>query len=72
MKLHDAISIGSQKYAAGADIPWYKVYPFFLVHMLIHFLTRICGSNGKNSPRRHGNTEMKKEEVLSNLRVTGH
>lgn len=35
MKLHGTISIGSQMYAEGTDIPWYKVYPFFLVHMLM-------------------------------------
>lgn len=34
MKLHGEISLGKQKYAAGDDIPWYKIYPFFLVHML--------------------------------------
>jgi hypothetical protein len=35
MKLQGAISIGGRSYAAGDDIPWYKIYPFFLVHMLV-------------------------------------
>ncbi len=35
MKLQGSISINNQTYAAGSEIPWYKVYPFFLFHMLI-------------------------------------
>ena len=35
MKLHGSISIGNQRYAAGDDIPWFKIYPFFLLHMLV-------------------------------------
>jgi hypothetical protein len=35
VKLHGQISIGNQTYKAGADIPWYKIYPFFMVHMLM-------------------------------------
>jgi hypothetical protein len=35
VKLQGSLSIGSKTYAEGTEIPWYKVYPFFLVHMLI-------------------------------------
>ncbi|MBI2437782.1 MAG: hypothetical protein HYV36_03080 [Lentisphaerae bacterium] len=35
MKLYGDISINNQTYTAGTDIPWYKIYPFFLVHMLM-------------------------------------
>jgi len=35
MKLHGSISIGNRKYNKGDEIPWYKVYPFFLVHMFM-------------------------------------
>ena len=35
MKLQGDLKIGNQTYAKGAEIPWYKVYPFFLIHMLM-------------------------------------
>jgi len=35
MKLQGKISINNKTYTKGDDIPWYKVYPFFLVHMLL-------------------------------------
>ena len=35
MKLQGRFSIGGKTYAEGTEIPWYKVYPFFLVHMLV-------------------------------------
>lgn len=35
MKLHGSISIGNKAYAKGDTIPWYMIYPFFLVHMLV-------------------------------------
>jgi len=35
MKLQGEISINGQKYTKGAEIPWFKIYPFFLVHMLM-------------------------------------
>jgi len=48
MKLHGNITINNQTYAKGTDIPWYKVYPFFLVHMLLFggsgFLMAYCDS----------------------------
>jgi len=34
MKLY-GITIKGQTYAKGADVPWYMVYPFFLIHMLL-------------------------------------
>jgi hypothetical protein len=35
MRLHAPLKIGNQNYAAGAEIPWTRVYPFFMVHMLM-------------------------------------
>ena len=34
MKLHGEMTINNKRYAKGSVIPWYAVYPFFLVHML--------------------------------------
>lgn len=34
MKLHSTISINDKPYAKGAEVPWYFIYPFFLIHML--------------------------------------
>jgi len=35
MKLHSSITINNKTYAKGSDISWYKIYPFFLFHMLL-------------------------------------
>ncbi len=35
MKLLFDIRINSRRYAKGTELPWYKIYPFFLVHMLM-------------------------------------
>lgn len=35
MKLHSRMTINRKVYAKGADIPWYVIYPFFLIHMLM-------------------------------------
>ena len=34
MKLHGSVTISGRQYRKGDEIPWYAVYPFFLVHML--------------------------------------
>jgi hypothetical protein len=34
MKLQGEISISGRNYTRGSDVPWYRVYPFFIVHML--------------------------------------
>ncbi|MCJ8500846.1 hypothetical protein [Desulfatitalea alkaliphila] len=34
MKLHADIRIGGKQYAKGDTVPWYFIYPFFMVHML--------------------------------------
>ena len=33
MKLHSSVKINGKQYNKGDSIPWYFVYPFFLVHM---------------------------------------
>ncbi len=33
MQLHSDLTIGNKKYHKGDFVPWYYVYPFFLVHM---------------------------------------
>ena len=35
MKLQGDITINNRKYPKGSDVPWYKIYPFFLLHMLV-------------------------------------
>lgn len=35
MKLQGSIKINNRMYAKGSEVPWYKIYPFFLVHMLM-------------------------------------
>jgi hypothetical protein len=35
MKLAGAITINGKPYAKGSEVPWYAVYPFFMVHMLM-------------------------------------
>jgi drug/metabolite transporter (DMT)-like permease len=35
MKLEGNLSINGQTYTKGTYISWYKIYPFFLVHMLM-------------------------------------
>ena len=39
MKLSADITIDKQIYVKGTDVPWYNIYPFFLVHMLIFGLS---------------------------------
>jgi hypothetical protein len=33
MRLQGSITINNRMYAKGTEVPWYKVYPFFLIHM---------------------------------------
>ncbi len=35
MKLHAGLTVNGRKYAKGSEVPWYTIYPFFLVHMLV-------------------------------------
>ncbi len=35
MKLQGNLSINNKTYTKGTEILWYKVYPFFLIHMLM-------------------------------------
>ena len=35
MKLHSALTINGKPYPAGTEVPWYTIYPFFLLHMLM-------------------------------------
>ena len=35
MRIHGNISINNRAYHKGDDIPWYAIYPFFLLHMLM-------------------------------------
>ena len=34
MRLHDDLEINGRLYAKGTDVPWFAIYPFFLIHML--------------------------------------
>jgi hypothetical protein len=33
VKLHGEITINGKPYPKGSELPWYMIYPFFLVHM---------------------------------------
>ncbi len=35
MKLQAELTVNGKKYAKGSEVPWYTIYPFFLVHMLV-------------------------------------
>ncbi len=35
MRIHSGISIDNKNYAKGDNVPWHKIYPFFLFHMLM-------------------------------------
>lgn len=35
MKIHGSMTILGRHYYKDDDIPWYKAYPFFLIHMLV-------------------------------------
>jgi hypothetical protein len=35
MKLHGSIKINGKAYPKGTEIPWYRIYPFFLLHMFM-------------------------------------
>lgn len=35
MKLHAELTISGRKYEKGTEVPWYFIYPFFLIHMLV-------------------------------------
>ncbi len=35
MKLHGDITINGKRYEKGSDVPWYMIYPFFLIHMFM-------------------------------------
>jgi hypothetical protein len=35
MKLQGEITLNGRHYAKGSEVPWYAVYPFFIVHMLV-------------------------------------
>jgi hypothetical protein len=53
MKLHGQLTINKKTYEAGDDIPWYYVYPFFLVHMLAFGGTGFLMAYGNNGPPLH-------------------
>ena len=50
MKLRSDIRINQRTYAKGTEVPWYKVYPFFLLHMLIFGGSGFIMAYGKNHP----------------------
>lgn len=50
MKLHGKISMNGRTYAKGAEVPWYKVYPFFLIHMLAFGISGFAMAYATQSP----------------------
>lgn len=49
MKLAADLTINHKVYSRGSEVPWYFIYPFFLVHMLVFgtsgFLLAYAGDN---------------------------
>ena len=35
MKLYTSITINDKRYRKGEEVPWYSIYPFFLIHMAV-------------------------------------
>ncbi|HVU17851.1 MAG TPA: hypothetical protein VHD32_13070 [Candidatus Didemnitutus sp.] len=35
MRIRSTLTIGNRVYAKGDEIPWTRIYPFFLLHMLV-------------------------------------
>ncbi len=35
MKLHGDITVNGKHYTKGMNLPWYTIYPFFMIHMLM-------------------------------------
>lgn len=35
MKVYSEIQVNGRTYPKGSELPWYKIYPFFMLHMLI-------------------------------------
>jgi hypothetical protein len=52
MQIQGQITIGRTTYAKGAEIPWYKVYPFFLLHMLVFGLSGFAMAYSAHHPPR--------------------
>jgi len=50
VKLQGNITINNQAYAKGDEIPWYKVYPFFLLHMLVFGGSGFLMAYGQHRP----------------------
>ncbi len=50
MRLQGTITIGGRTYAKGSEVPWYKVYPFFLVHMLVFGASGFLMAYGRSHP----------------------
>ena len=44
MKLHDHLTINGKAYRKGESVPWFKIYPFFLIHMAIFGLPVFLGA----------------------------
>jgi len=50
MKLKSSIKINNKRYPKGADLPWYMIYPFFLVHMLAFGLSGFFMAYSSDGP----------------------
>jgi hypothetical protein len=50
MKLQGQLTINKKTYAKGDEVPWFKVYPFFFVHMLMFGGSGFFMAYGKNPP----------------------
>jgi hypothetical protein len=46
MKLHGTITINGRAYQPGSDVPWFAIYPFFLIHMAAFGITGFAAAYG--------------------------
>lgn len=50
MKARADITINGKKYPKGTNFPWYKIYPFFLIHMLAFGLSGFLMAYSSDGP----------------------
>jgi len=50
MKTRSRITVNGKVYPKGAILPWYKIYPFFLVHMLAFGLSGFFMAYSNDGP----------------------
>ncbi len=50
MRLQGDITINGRTYSKGTDVPWFAIYPFFLLHMLLFGASGFLMAYGSQRP----------------------